>query len=91
MTDGCQIKCVDPEDQMSVDSYFFASFQDNDHAYAAIQQRLDERPSSDLPQVTSNLSMETIPTPTTVAGPNSPRKDTSSSSAVARQLRNATV
>jgi len=51
---------VDPEDQMSVDSYFFASFQDDEHAFAAIQQRLEERPSSDLPRFTSDLSLETI-------------------------------
>lgn len=47
---------------MSVDSYFFASFQDNELAFAAIQQRLDERPSSDLPRVTSSLSLPTAPT-----------------------------
>ena len=47
---------------MSVDSYFFASFQDNDHAFAAIQRQLDERPSSELPRVLSNLSLQTTAT-----------------------------
>ncbi len=48
---------------MSVDSYFFAAFQDGDRALAAIQQRLDERPNSDLPRLTpSDLSLQIIPT-----------------------------
>ena len=47
---------------MSVDSYFFASFKDNDRAFAAIQERLEERPSFDLPQTASNFSLTTIPT-----------------------------
>ena len=51
-----QIKCIDPEDQMSVDSYFFASFTDVDAAYGAIRRVLDERPSSELPKVSSSLS-----------------------------------
>lgn len=54
----CQIKCVDPEDQMSVDSYFFASFQDSDRALHAIHQTLNERPASELPQVSEDLSSE---------------------------------
>ena len=53
-----EIKCVDPDDQMSIDSYFFASFQDLQGAYATIQQLLADRPSSDLPRVSSNLSLE---------------------------------
>ena len=47
---------------MSIDSYFFASFSDNDRAFAAIQERLDERPSFNLPQMASKLSLRTIPT-----------------------------
>lgn len=43
---------------MSVDSYFFASFQDSDRAYNSIQKRLDERPSHELPQVSSMTSMQ---------------------------------
>jgi sterol 3beta-glucosyltransferase len=53
-----EIKCVDLEDHMSVDSYFFASFQDNERAYNSIQSLLDARPSSDLPQIDS---MATLP------------------------------
>ena len=44
-----EVKCVDPEDQISVDSYFFASFQDPERAISSIQRVLDARPSSDLP------------------------------------------
>ena len=43
---------------MSVDSYFFASFQDGDRAIHAIQRILDERPTSCLPRVSSNLSLQ---------------------------------
>ncbi|ORY29024.1 hypothetical protein BCR39DRAFT_559323 [Naematelia encephala] len=57
-TEAIEVKCVDPEDQMSVDSYFFASFQDNKHAFEAIQARLDERPSSELPRVSSATSLQ---------------------------------
>ena len=53
-----EIKCVDPEDQMSMDSYFFASFADTDRAYDAIQSVLAARSSSELPRVSSNLSQE---------------------------------
>ncbi|WRT64019.1 uncharacterized protein IL334_000946 [Kwoniella shivajii] len=53
-----EIKCVDPEDQMSVESYFFASFQDNERAYDMIQRLLDERPSSDLPRVSSATTIQ---------------------------------
>lgn len=35
---------------MSVDSYFFASFQDGDRAREVIQKLLDARPSSELPR-----------------------------------------
>jgi len=54
-----EVRCVDSEDQMSVDSYFFASFQDGDKALKSIRQRLDARPSSDLP---ANDSAITLPT-----------------------------
>lgn len=50
-----QIKCIDPDDQISVDSYFFASFQDTDRTIAVIQRLLEERPSHDLPRVNSDL------------------------------------
>ncbi|WVF70804.1 hypothetical protein IAT40_005598 [Kwoniella sp. CBS 6097] len=53
-----EIKCVDPEDQMSVDSYFFASFQDNERAYNSIQRILDARPSTDLPRVSSATTIQ---------------------------------
>jgi sterol 3beta-glucosyltransferase len=42
---------------MSVDSYFFASFQDNEHAFLVIKRLLEERPPSDLPRVSSSISM----------------------------------
>jgi len=54
-----EVRCVDSEDQMSVDSYFFASFHDGDKALKSIRQRLDARPSSDLP---ANDSAITLPT-----------------------------
>jgi len=44
-----EIKCIDPEDQISVDSYFFASFQDPKRAMSCIQRILDARHSSELP------------------------------------------
>ncbi|WVQ62325.1 uncharacterized protein L199_000464 [Kwoniella botswanensis] len=56
-----EIKCVDPEDQMSVESYFFASFQDNERAYSKIQLLLDERPSSDLPRISSAVTIHQQP------------------------------
>lgn len=46
-----QVKCVDPDDQMSVDSYFFASFSDNERAYKTIQALVDSRPSHALPEM----------------------------------------
>lgn len=52
-----EVRCVDPEDQMSVDSYFFASFHDNERAFNSIQHRLSERPSSDLPSFDSVASL----------------------------------
>lgn len=49
-----QVKCIDAEDQMSVDSYFFASFPDNDYAFSAIQKLVRERPSPpELPRISS--------------------------------------
>ena len=54
-----EVRCVDPEDQMSVDSYFFASFQDGEKAIKAIRELLDARPSSDLPAMAST---DTLPT-----------------------------
>ena len=54
-----EVRCVDSEDQMSVDSYFFASFQNGDKALKSIRDRLDARPSSDLP---ANDSAITLPT-----------------------------
>lgn len=39
---------------MSVDSYFFASFPNNDHAFSAIQKLVRERPSPpELPRISS--------------------------------------
>jgi len=38
---------------MSMDSYFFASFQDSERALSSIQRVLDERPPSDLPRPAS--------------------------------------
>lgn len=52
-----EVKCVDPEDQISVDSYFFASFQDPERAMSSIQRVLDARPSSDLPRPASPSSI----------------------------------
>jgi sterol 3beta-glucosyltransferase len=54
-----EVRCVDSEDQMSVDSYFFASFQNGEKALKSIKERLDARPSSDLP---ANDSAITLPT-----------------------------
>ncbi|GMK55559.1 hypothetical protein CspeluHIS016_0206150 [Cutaneotrichosporon spelunceum] len=44
-----EIKVVNSEDAMSLDSYFFASFPDNDYAYDLLQTLLRERPVSQLP------------------------------------------
>ncbi|OXG86709.1 sterol 3-beta-glucosyltransferase [Cryptococcus neoformans var. grubii Br795] len=53
-TETIEIKCIDAEDQMSVDSYFFASFPNNDHAFSAIQKLVRERPSPpELPRISS--------------------------------------
>lgn len=46
-----QVKVIDAEDSMSLDSYFFASFPDNDYAYDLLQNLLRERPVSELPPV----------------------------------------
>ncbi|KAK8865790.1 hypothetical protein IAR55_000937 [Kwoniella newhampshirensis] len=54
-----EIKCVDPEDQMSVDSYFFASFQDNERALSMIHRLLDARSNTDLPRVSSAGTIHT--------------------------------
>lgn len=54
-----EVRCVDSEDQMSVDSYFFASFQDGDKALRSIKQRLQARPSSDLPTIDSTATLPT--------------------------------
>lgn len=54
-----EVRCVDSEDQMSVDSYFFASFQDGEKALKTIRQRLDARPSSDLPTMDSTSTLPT--------------------------------
>ena len=45
---------------MSVESYFFASFQDNERAFNAIQQRLDARPPEELPRAPSDQSLRTL-------------------------------
>lgn len=42
---------------MSVDSYFFASFSNNEKAYKAIQKLLESRPRQDLPRMPSNASI----------------------------------
>lgn len=47
-----EIKVVDSDDSMSVDSYFFASFPDNDYAFEILQTLLRERPVTRLPSVT---------------------------------------
>ncbi|WVQ85442.1 hypothetical protein IAT38_007607 [Cryptococcus sp. DSM 104549] len=52
-----EVRCVDSEDQMSVDSYFFAAFADNDLAFNLIKQLIVDRPSSDLPRVASNVTI----------------------------------
>ena len=51
-----EIRCVDPEDQMSVDSYFFASFHNTGHVMRLIQALLDQRPEHQLPRVLSDYS-----------------------------------
>lgn len=50
-----EVKVVDPEDAMSVDSYFFAGFNDNDYAFDVMQELLSARPGKalDAPQVPS--------------------------------------
>ncbi|WWC58506.1 uncharacterized protein I303_101049 [Kwoniella dejecticola CBS 10117] len=53
-----EVKCVDPEDNMSVESYFFASFQDNERAYGKIQALLDERPPMELPRISSAITIQ---------------------------------
>ena len=44
---------------MSVDSYFFACFHDPDAAFSSIRQLLDDRPTADLPRVSSRISFDT--------------------------------
>jgi sterol 3beta-glucosyltransferase len=53
-----EVRCMDSDDQMSIDSYFFASFQNGEKALKAIRDRLAARPSSDLPMD----STSTLPT-----------------------------
>jgi sterol 3beta-glucosyltransferase len=49
---------------MSVDSYFFAAFQNNDKAFKSIQNRLSERPAHELPRIASALTIgDDRPTP----------------------------
>ncbi|TXT13065.1 hypothetical protein VHUM_01466 [Vanrija humicola] len=48
-----EVKVVDPEDAMSMDSYFFASFPDNDVAFNVLHQALENRPVSNLPPPSS--------------------------------------
>lgn len=60
-----QIKVVDADDAMSIDSYFFASFPDNNYAHDLLQRLLRERPVSELPSVTP-LSPRHLPAPDTV-------------------------
>lgn len=55
-----EVKVVDPEDSMSVDSYFFAGFSDNDYAFDVIQTLLNARPGKalDQPQVPSAAELQ---------------------------------
>ncbi|WVQ71264.1 hypothetical protein IAR50_000790 [Cryptococcus sp. DSM 104548] len=55
-----EVKCMDAEDQMSMDSYFFASFPDNDYAFEIIAQLVRDRSldisrasSTDIPRISS--------------------------------------
>ena len=52
------VKVVDSEDSMSVDSYFFASFPDNVYAYELMQRLLSSRPSAPLPKVSSDTALD---------------------------------
>lgn len=53
-----EVKVVDPEDSISIDSYFFASFPDNEHAYQLLQKLLDDRPQTELPKVSSTATLQ---------------------------------
>lgn len=53
-----EIRCVDSDDQMSIDSYFFASFTNTGHAMRIIQKLLDCRPPQQLPRLSSDWSFE---------------------------------
>lgn len=52
-----EVKVVDPDDSMSVESFFFASFPDTDYAYEVLQKLLQDRLSSTLPQVPSTTTL----------------------------------
>lgn len=48
-----EIRCVDPDDQMSVDSYFFASFANTDRTIRTIKRLIEARPAEMLPRLNS--------------------------------------
>ncbi|ODN84084.1 hypothetical protein, variant [Cryptococcus amylolentus CBS 6039] len=55
-----EVKCMDAEDKMSIDSYFFASFPDNDYAFEILSQLIRDRSpdisrtsSADIPRISS--------------------------------------
>lgn len=54
-----EIRCVDSDDQMSVDSYFFASFNNGDKALQSIQDLLAARPHAELPATDSTATLPT--------------------------------
>jgi sterol 3beta-glucosyltransferase len=54
-----EVKVVDSDDSMSIDSYFFASFPDNEHTYNVLQNLLDSRPSVQLPKLSSETTLQT--------------------------------
>ncbi|WVO17804.1 hypothetical protein L204_105502 [Cryptococcus depauperatus] len=56
-----EIKCIDMEDQMSVDSYFFASFANNDYAFKFIQRLVQDRHESAIPRVPSEMTIHAEP------------------------------
>lgn len=53
-----EIKVVDAEDSISIGSYFFASFPDNQYAFEVLQKLLDSRPTPALPKVSSEATLQ---------------------------------
>lgn len=51
---------MDPDDQMAVDSYFFASFANSERTIRSIRRLIDARPANQLPRMSSEQSDQII-------------------------------